>query len=42
VAPEKVIGQINMARLSQKYIELGINTRMFGDPGEAMAWIVEA
>src|SRR5262245_23017006 len=42
VAPAKVIGQINMNRLSQQYLELGINARMFGDPDEAMRWILEA
>jgi hypothetical protein len=42
VQPEKVIGQINMGRLTQKYLELGINARMFSDPDEAMTWIVAA
>jgi hypothetical protein len=39
VQPEKVIGQINLARFVKKYAELGINARMFGDPDEALKWL---
>ena len=39
VQPEKIIGQLNMARFVKMYAELGINARMFDDPDEAMAWL---
>lgn len=39
VQPEKVIGQINMARFVKKYAQLGINARMFSDPDEAFQWL---
>lgn len=42
VQPEKVIGQINMARFVKKYAQLGINARMFSDPDEAFRWLEAA
>ncbi|HEX7840550.1 MAG TPA: hypothetical protein VF469_23890 [Kofleriaceae bacterium] len=42
VQPERVIGQINLARIAKKYAQLGINTRMFSDPDEAFKWLEAA
>lgn len=39
VQPAKVIGRINMARVTRKYNDLGMNVRMFSDPDEAMTWL---
>jgi hypothetical protein len=40
VLPEKVIGQISVKRLLEKYDNLGVNVRFFTDPDEAMRWLV--
>lgn len=42
VQPERIIGQINLARFVKKYAQLGINTRMFSDPDEAFKWLEAA
>jgi hypothetical protein len=42
VQPEKVIGQINMARFVSRYGEFGISARMFSDPDEALRWLDDA
>lgn len=39
VKPEKVIGQINLARFVKKFAALGINARMFSDLDEAVKWL---
>ena len=39
VQPDKIIGQINLARWVRSMSELGINARMFADPDEAMRWL---
>jgi hypothetical protein len=39
VAPEKVIGQVNMSKFMLMYADLGVNARMFSDPDLAFAWI---
>lgn len=41
VQPQKIIGQVNMARFVKLYAELGINARMFDDPVEAEQWLDE-
>jgi hypothetical protein len=39
VAPEAVIGQVNMSKFMLMYAELGISARMFSDPDLAFTWI---
>jgi hypothetical protein len=41
VKPAKLIGQVYLDRLARRYIEHGIEVRMFGDPDEVMAWLDE-
>ena len=41
IPPLKVIGHIKIERLGKQYSELGINTRLFTSPGEAMKWLEE-
>ena len=40
VQPAKIIGQLSMERVLRGYTNQGINVRMFGDPDEAMRWLV--
>jgi hypothetical protein len=39
VQPDKVLGQLAMSRLMEKYAALGVTARIFSDPTEAMAWL---
>jgi hypothetical protein len=41
VMPAKVIGQIKIGRIMKQYAELGLNTRMFSEPDEAIRWLEE-
>jgi len=41
IQPQKIIGQVNMARFVKMYADLGVNARMFDDPDEAMKWLEE-
>jgi hypothetical protein len=40
VQPENVLGRLNMQKAAQLPTGNGVMTRMFGDPDEAMAWLV--
>jgi hypothetical protein len=39
VQPEKVLGQVAMQRLIDKYASLGVTAKIFTDAGEAMNWL---
>jgi hypothetical protein len=39
VQPEKVLGQVAMQRLTEKYSKLGVTARVFSDPASAMSWL---
>jgi hypothetical protein len=39
VMPEKVIGQVTMKKLAEKYSAQGVTTRMFSDPESAKQWL---
>jgi hypothetical protein len=39
VLPTKILGQSSLARYAKLYAEMGITTRMFADPNEAMRWL---
>lgn len=39
VLPEKVIGQMNMKGLIERYSGLGVNVKAFTDPQEGMDWL---
>ena len=39
VQPDKILGQVAMQRLTEKYAKLGVTARVFGDPGSAMSWL---
>ncbi len=39
VMPENVIGQLNMTRIVNEYLERGVEVRVFSDPDEAMKWL---
>jgi hypothetical protein len=39
VQPEKVLGQIAMDRLMEKYSKLGVTAKVFTDPVAAMTWL---
>jgi hypothetical protein len=39
VMPEKVIGQMTMKKLAEKYSTMGVTTRMFSDPEAAKEWL---
>lgn len=39
--PESAIGALNIARLSQNYARLGVNTRILSDFTEALRWLKE-
>jgi hypothetical protein len=39
VQPARLLGQLNMTRISKMYIDQGLNARMFADPEEAMRWL---
>ena len=40
VMPEGVVGQMNMRRWIDTYASLGINAYPFGDPDEALVWLI--
>ena len=39
VMPEKALGKLNMKQWISLYASLGINSQVFSDPTEAMAWL---
>ena len=39
VLPEKLIGQMSLTAMVHWYQEMGVRTKIFSDPGEAMAWL---
>jgi len=39
VQPEKVLGQMNIHRISESFAAAGITARFFGDPDEGMKWL---
>ncbi|HMQ56618.1 MAG TPA: hypothetical protein PKE64_31030 [Anaerolineae bacterium] len=39
VLPEKVVGQMNMKKLVERYSQLGLNVKAFSDPDQAMTWL---
>jgi hypothetical protein len=39
VQPDKILGQMAMQRLTEKYSKLGVTARVFGDPVSAMSWL---
>ena len=39
VSPEKILGQVAMERLTEKYAKLGVAARIFEDPVAAMTWL---
>ncbi len=39
VQPDKVLGQVAMQRLTEKYARLGVTAQVFGDPMSAMNWL---
>jgi hypothetical protein len=39
VQPDKILGQVAMQRLTEKYAKLGVTARVFGDPVSAMSWL---
>jgi hypothetical protein len=39
VQPEKIVGQTSMKRGSQAVINVGVETRLFADPDDAMEWL---
>ena len=39
VQPDKILGQVAMQRLTEKYATLGVTARVFGDPVSAMSWL---
>jgi len=39
VMPEKVLGQMNMNKLIERYASMGVTVKTFSDPTLAMAWL---
>lgn len=39
VQPDKILGQMAMQRLTEKYAKLGVTAKVFGDPASAMSWL---
>lgn len=39
VMPEKVIGQMNMRGIIERYAGMGVTVKIFSDPDEAMTWL---
>ena len=39
VMPEKVIGQVTMKKLAEKYSAAGVTTKMFSNPDSAKDWL---
>ena len=37
--PEKLIGQMNMRSLVNRYSNLGVNVQLFSDPDAALTWL---
>jgi hypothetical protein len=39
VLPEKVVGQMSMKKLIERYKQMGVTVSIFSDPQTAMAWL---
>jgi hypothetical protein len=39
ILPQKLIGQMNIKQISARYVEKGINFKVFSEPSEALAWL---
>lgn len=39
VKPEKVVGQLTLKRLAERYSGLGVKTQIFSNPDEAKKWL---
>lgn len=39
ILPEKVIGQMNMKKIIERYQSMGVKVNVFSDPILAMAWL---
>src|SRR5450432_2841083 len=39
IMPDKVVGQMNMNRIMERNINLGMNIRVFESPEEALQWL---
>lgn len=39
VLPARTLGQMNMQQFIEEYSKDGVITQVFGDPGEALAWL---
>lgn len=39
VLPETTVGKLNIRRRVQEYQDMGIETRIFSDPDDALAWL---
>ncbi|MBK7107198.1 MAG: hypothetical protein IPH62_18140 [Ignavibacteriae bacterium] len=39
ILPEKVVGQINMKKIIERYQQKGVKVNIFSDPQLAMAWL---
>ncbi|MBN2510561.1 MAG: hypothetical protein JXB03_09795 [Spirochaetales bacterium] len=37
--PEKVLGQMNVKKVFQRYTEMGIETQVFSTPEDAITWL---
>ncbi|MBO8131378.1 MAG: hypothetical protein H0Z29_07665 [Candidatus Marinimicrobia bacterium] len=39
ILPEKVVGQMNMKKIIDRYKSIGVNVKVFSDSEEAMEWL---
>ena len=39
VMPEKVVGQMNMQKIVDRYADIGVTVEIFSDPDKAMSWL---
>jgi hypothetical protein len=39
VQPDKILAQVALQRLTEKYAKLGVTAKVFGDPAAAMTWL---
>ena len=39
VLPDKVVGQVNMNRIMNEYVDRGLRAQAFTDPDEALQWL---
>jgi hypothetical protein len=39
VLPEKVVGQLSMKKLIDRYKQMGVSVNVFSDPNLAMSWL---